>query len=71
MWGPTVGARNESDLAVKQEPGDRAAEYRKLAAQCLEVAERMSLRADRERMMDMATRWLEMARKAEAACADD
>jgi hypothetical protein len=45
----------------------KAAEYRKLAASCLEVAERMSFKADRARMMEMAQRWLELAKQAEAA----
>lgn len=31
-----------------------AAEYRKQAAECINVAQRMSLKQDRERMMDMA-----------------
>ena len=43
----------------------RADKYRRLAAECLEVAERMSLREDRARMMEMAHRWLELAVKAE------
>ena len=48
------------------EPPSRAAEYRRLAAGCLEVAERMSLREDRARMMEMAQRWVDLAQKAEA-----
>jgi len=44
---------------------DKAAEYRREAASCLEVAERMSLSADRARMMEMAQRWLDLAKKAE------
>ena len=48
------------------EPPRRADEYRRLAADCLEVAERMSLREDRARMMEMAQRWLDLAKKAEA-----
>ena len=43
----------------------RALEYRRLPAECLEVAERMSLREDRSRLMEMAQRWLDLARKAE------
>jgi hypothetical protein len=42
-----------------------AARYRRLAADCLEVAQRMSLRGDRERMMGMAQQWLDFAHKAE------
>jgi hypothetical protein len=47
------------------EPPRRAAEYRQFAADCLEVAERMSLREDRARIKEMAQRWLDLARKAE------
>lgn len=43
-----------------------AAEYRRLAKECLDVAERMSLADDRQRMMSMAQRWLQLAEKAEA-----
>jgi hypothetical protein len=45
---------------------NRAAEYRRQAAACLEVAERMSLNADRALMLEMAQQWLELARRAEA-----
>jgi hypothetical protein len=44
----------------------RAAEYRRQAAACLEVAERMSLRDDRALLLDMAQQWLELAMRAEA-----
>lgn len=44
----------------------RAAEYRKNAAECIAVAERMSAREDRARMTDMARGWLELARELEA-----
>ena len=47
-------------------PNDDAASYRKRAASCLEVAERMSLDSDRQRMIDMSLYWLEMAEKADA-----
>jgi len=44
-----------------------AEEYRRQAAACLEVAQRVSVQKDRERMTEMAQRWLELAQKAEAA----
>ena len=44
----------------------RAAEYRRQAAACLEVAERMSLHTDRALMLEMAQHWLELAERAEA-----
>ena len=47
-------------------PKDKAAEYRKQAAACLEVAERMSLESDRQRMIDMSLYWLGLAEKADA-----
>jgi len=43
---------------------EKAAEYRKMAEDCLEVAKRMSLDHDRIRMMEMAQRW---ARPCEAS----
>ena len=45
---------------------DKAAEYRKHGADCFEVAKRMSLKADRTRMIELAEHWLELARLAEA-----
>ena len=45
---------------------DKAAEYRRQAALCLEVAEQMSVRADRVRMMEMARQWLALAEEIEA-----
>jgi hypothetical protein len=39
--------------------------YRREAAACLEVAQRMSVAADRARLTEMAQRWLELAQKAE------
>jgi hypothetical protein len=42
-----------------------AADYRRMATECLELAELMSLRADRARLMDMASRWLKLAEDAE------
>jgi hypothetical protein len=47
-------------------PKDQAAEYRKQAAACLEVAERMSLDVDKQRMIDMSLYWLELAENADA-----
>jgi hypothetical protein len=39
--------------------------YRKLAAECLQVAERLPNPADRARMLRMAQEWLEIAQLAE------
>ncbi len=44
----------------------KAEEYRRMAASCLEVAERMSLKSDRAQLVGTAQHWLELARKAEA-----
>ena len=43
----------------------KAAEYLREAAACIAVAERLSVGADRQRMMEMAQRWLNMAKEAE------
>jgi hypothetical protein len=51
---------------MEDERGRRAKEYRRQAAACLEVAERMSVVADRDLMMQMAQQWLALARQAEA-----
>jgi hypothetical protein len=40
-------------------------DFRRQAAACLEVAQRMSLHEDRVRMMEMAQRWLDLAQQAE------
>jgi hypothetical protein len=45
---------------------ERAAEFRRQAAVCREVAERISLKQDRDRMMGNAERLLELAKRAEA-----
>ena len=52
---------------------DRAADFRKWAAECLEVAERMSLKDEKARLIATAEHWLELARRAEAEseAADD
>ena len=42
---------------------NKADEYMRNAQACMEVAERMSLREDRERMVQMAERWLQLARE--------
>ena len=47
-----------------------AAEYRRQAALCREVAEQMSLRADREDMNKMADDWLTRACDAERETGD-
>jgi hypothetical protein len=43
----------------------QAHEYRRQAALCLEVARRMSMERDRAGMMEMAQRWLDLARELE------
>jgi len=48
-----------------EKPSDKTEEYRKMAASCIEVAQRMSLKDDRVRMMEMAQRWLDLAQQAE------
>ncbi len=48
------------------EDNKQAAEYRREAQICMEMAQRMSMRIDRERLMAMAKHWLELAERAEA-----
>jgi len=43
----------------------QAAEFRQQAKRCFEVAERLSVREDRKRMMEMARRFLELAREVD------
>src|SRR4029079_9688150 len=42
-----------------EKPNDKTEEYRNMAASCIEVAQRMSLKDDGVRMMEMAQRWLD------------
>ena len=44
---------------------ERADWYRKEAKTCLELSGRMSLNADRARLVEMANHWAELARRAE------
>jgi putative IMPACT (imprinted ancient) family translation regulator len=50
-----------------EKPNGKIEEYRKMAANCIEVAQRMSLKDDRARMMEMAQRWLDLAQQAETS----
>ena len=43
-----------------------AAEYRKRAEDCEDIARRMSLRDDRERLLLMAQRWRQLADREDA-----
>jgi hypothetical protein len=45
---------------------DKASEYRKQAAACLDMAARISLQTDRIRVVEIARRWLELAQQAES-----
>ena len=47
-------------------PTDEAAHFLREASKCLELASLMSLKPDRERMTEMAQRWLGLAQQAEA-----
>jgi len=50
----------------RQMSDNKADEYMRNAQACMDVAERMSLREDRERMVQMAERWLQLARETRA-----
>jgi hypothetical protein len=45
---------------------EKAAEFRRQATICFDLAGRISLKEDRERMMQVAEHWLELAKRAEA-----
>jgi hypothetical protein len=51
-------------------PKSKAEEYRREAAGCLQLAERMSDSADRARLLEMAQDWLDLAVKAERQSID-
>jgi hypothetical protein len=44
---------------------NRAAEYRAMAADCTAIAQLMSLKKDRDRLLEMAQRLLNLAQQAE------
>jgi hypothetical protein len=52
-------------------PKEEAAECRRQAAMCLELAAQMSAHPDRDHMLALARRWTELAEKAEARAAED
>ena len=56
-------ARSETLMTSSKE---KAAEFRRQAAICFDLAQRISLKEDRERMMQVAEHWLELAKRAEA-----
>ena len=43
-------------------PTDEAANFLREASKCLELASLMSLKTDRDRLMEMAQRWVSLAR---------
>jgi hypothetical protein len=45
---------------------EKAVDFRRQAAICFDVAHRISLKEDKERMMQVAEHWLELAKQAEA-----
>jgi hypothetical protein len=45
---------------------EKAAEFRRPVAICFDVAQRLSLKEEQERMMQVAEHWLELAKRAEA-----
>src|SRR5262245_42237151 len=53
---------NAGKLTVRH----RASDYRLMASMCLEIANQMSLHADRTRMTDMAQKWLDLAQTSQA-----
>jgi hypothetical protein len=65
MCWPTAVARVLSEMLMTSSK-EKAAEFRRQAAICFEVAQRISLKEEQERMMQVAEHWLELAKRAEA-----
>ena len=65
MCCPTAVARVLSGTLMTSSK-EKAAEFRRQAAICFDVAQRISLKEDQERMMQVAEHWLELAKRAEA-----
>jgi hypothetical protein len=63
--GPAECIANH-DVAIMISPKEEAAECRRQAAMCLEVAAQMSSHSDRDHMLALARRWTDLAEKAEA-----
>jgi hypothetical protein len=57
-------AINKSDLQGTHSMS--ADHYRRMATQCIDLAQQMSARVDRARLMEMASGWLRLAEKGEA-----
>jgi hypothetical protein len=57
-----TGRKREALMTSSKE---RAAEFRRQGFACIEVAKRMSLEEDRERMIETAEHWFQLARRAE------
>jgi cobalamin-dependent methionine synthase I len=65
MCWPTAVARVLSEMLMTSSK-EKAAEFRRQAAICFDIAQRISLKEDQERMMQVAEHWLELAKRAEA-----
>jgi hypothetical protein len=65
MYWSTVVA-SVLDETPMTSPKEKAVEFRRQAALYREVAERVSLKEDRERLLEKVERLLELARRAEA-----
>jgi hypothetical protein len=64
VW-PTAVTRVPSETVMKNSK-EKAAEFRRQAAISFDLAQRISLKEDQERMMQVAEHWLELAKRAEA-----
>jgi hypothetical protein len=62
---PTAVTRVLSETLMKNSK-EKAVEFRRQAAICFDLAQRISFKEDRERMMQVAEHWLELAKRAEA-----
>lgn len=62
--GPRGAKRNW--VVIMSDTVQKASDFRRYAALCSKFAETMSVRDNRDRMRDMAQRFLELAQKEEA-----
>jgi len=61
-----LSARGNAGVLVMSDPQQKAAELRRHATLCVKIAERLSLRDNRDRMMKMAQHFLQLAQQEDA-----
>ena len=61
-----LSARGNVGVLIMSDPQQKAAEFRRHATLCVKIAERLSLRDNRDRMMEMAEQFRQLAHKEDA-----